>query len=221
MSTIQPTPDAIEKLFLKSTLTPFVESKAPTYTSITLLQDKLISNAVSIYSTLEDGETGHLFLVVSDEQYATATNDATMGIGLPKSAPPIPPTATPVIVLATSDIGTGTITRSITTAVNPPTDPTAALAEATTAADVSAAATEASKIAYKLFLDSKNDFLLYHNTSKCLVKQIIRAVLKIYIEKLEDPITKFGKLLPFTLLNHLLVSMVKCPISIWIPIKIV
>ena len=145
MSTIQLTPDAIEKLFLKSTLTPLVESEAPTYTSITLLQDELISIAVSIYSTLEDGETGHLFLVVSDEQYATATKDATMGIGFPKPTPPIPPTATPVIVLATSTIGTGTSTRSTTTAVNPPTDPIAALAEATTADNVSAAATEASK----------------------------------------------------------------------------
>ena len=203
MSTIQPTPDAIEKLFLKSTLTPLVESEAPTYTSLTLLQDELISNAVSVYSALGDGETGHLFLVVSDEQYATATKDAITGIGLPKPTPPTPPTAPPVPVLATRTIGTGTSTRSTTTAGIPSTDPTAALAEATTAAAVSAAATESSKIAYKLFLDSKHDFLLYHNTSKCLVKQIVRAVPKIYIEELEDPITKFGKLLPYTLLNHL------------------
>ena len=99
MSTIQPTPDAIEKLFLKSTLTPLVESEAPTYTSITLLQDELISNAVSVYSALGDGETGHLFLVVSDEQYATATKDATTGIGFPKPVLPIPPTAPPIPVL--------------------------------------------------------------------------------------------------------------------------
>ena len=67
MSTIQPTPDVIEKLFLKSTLTPFVESKASTYMSITLLQDELISNAVSVYSALGYSGTGHPFLVVSDE----------------------------------------------------------------------------------------------------------------------------------------------------------
>ena len=198
MSTIQLTPDAIEKLFLKSTLTPLVESKAPTYTNITLLQDELISSAVSVYSALGDGERGHLFLVASDEQYATASKDATTGIGLPKLAPSIPPTASLVPVLATSTIGTGTRTRSTTTAVNPPTDPTAALAEATAAA-VSTAETDASKIVYKLFLDRKNCFLLYHNTSKCLVKQIVRAVPKIYIEELENPITKFGILLPFTL----------------------
>ena len=60
MSFIQPIPDAIEKLFLKSTLTPLVESEAPIYTSITLLQNEIISNSVSIYSALEDGETGHL-----------------------------------------------------------------------------------------------------------------------------------------------------------------
>ena len=52
MSSVQPTPVAIEKLFLKPYLTPLVQSKAPNYTSIKLPQDELISNAVSIYSPL-------------------------------------------------------------------------------------------------------------------------------------------------------------------------
>ena len=99
MSTIQPALDTIEKLFVKPTLTPLVESETPIYTSITLLQDELISHTVSIYSALGDGKTGHLFLVVSDEQYATATKDATTGIGFPKPVLPIPPTALPVPVL--------------------------------------------------------------------------------------------------------------------------
>ena len=82
MSFIQPIPDAIEKLFLKSTLTPLVESKASIYMSVTLLQDKIISNTVSIYSLLGDGKTGHLFLVVSDEQYTTTIFDATIGVSV-------------------------------------------------------------------------------------------------------------------------------------------
>ena len=73
MSSVQPTPEAIEKLFLKSTLTPFSQSEPPNYTSIKILQDELISNAVSVYSPLGDGDTGHLFLVVSNGQYLNPT----------------------------------------------------------------------------------------------------------------------------------------------------
>ena len=45
--------------------------------------------------------------------------------------------------------------------------------------------------------------MLYHNTAKCLVKQIVATVPTIYIEELEHSITKFGKLVPYDLLNHL------------------
>ena len=67
MSSIQLTPKATEMIFLKSTLTPFSQSESPNYTNIKILQDELISNAVSVYSLLGDGDTGHLFIVVSNE----------------------------------------------------------------------------------------------------------------------------------------------------------
>ena len=60
MSSDQPTPEAIEKLFLKSTLFPFSQFEPPNYTSIKILQDELISNAVLVYSPLGDEDTGHL-----------------------------------------------------------------------------------------------------------------------------------------------------------------
>ena len=61
MSSVQPTSEAIEKLFLKSTFIPFSHSEPPNYTSIKILQDEFISNAVSVYSPLGDGDTGHFF----------------------------------------------------------------------------------------------------------------------------------------------------------------
>ena len=203
MSSVQPTPEAIEKFFLKSTLTPFSQSEPPNYTSIKILQDELISNAVSVYSPLGDGDTGHLFLVVSNEQYLKATN--TNAPALP-SSPVVPTTVTPVIGSNLNAAGTtGTSTRSTTT--DPVADATAAAlaaTAATTAASVAATAAELSKLTYRDYLRDNNNYLLYHNTSKCLVKQIVKAVPMIYIEELENPITKFGKLTPYALLKHLL-----------------
>ena len=109
MSSIQPTPAAIEKLFLKPSLTPLIQSEAPNYTSIKLLQDELISNAVSVYSPLGDGDTGHLFLVVSEAEYVLATTSLTAPLGLPRPDPPTAPTSPIVVVPST---GTGTTTRS-------------------------------------------------------------------------------------------------------------
>ena len=45
-------------------------------------------------------------------------------------------------------------------------------------------------------------YLLYHNTSKCLVKLIVTAVPLLYIEELEDPILKFGNVSPFEILEQ-------------------
>ena len=73
MSSVQPTSEGIDKLFLKSTLIPLSQSETPDYTSIKILQDELISNAVSVYSPLGDGDTGHLFLVVNNQRYLDAT----------------------------------------------------------------------------------------------------------------------------------------------------
>ena len=86
-------------------------------------------------------------------------------------------------------------------------DATAAALAATTAtivASVAAIAAELSTLTYRDYLRDNNNYLLYHNTSKCLVKQIVKAVPMIYIEELENPITKFGKLTPYALLKHLL-----------------
>ena len=57
---------------------------------------------------------------------------------------------------------------------------------------------------YRDYLRDNSNYLLCHNISKCLVKQIAKAVPTIYIEELEDPITKFGKLTPYILVGHLI-----------------
>ena len=89
MSSIQPTPEAIEKLFPKSTLSPFSQSEPPNYTSIKIIQDELISNADSVYSPLGDGDIGHLFLVVINEQYLVATGANTPALSLATIVPTI------------------------------------------------------------------------------------------------------------------------------------
>ena len=44
---------------------------------------------------------------------------------------------------------------------------------------------------------------MYHNITKCLVKQIVATEPSMYIEELEHPITKFDKVVPYNLLYHL------------------
>ena len=64
MSRSQSSPDTIEKLFIKSVLTKVCsDNEQPTYSSIEILQNELISNAVSVRSPLGDGLSGHIFLV--------------------------------------------------------------------------------------------------------------------------------------------------------------
>ena len=202
MSSIQPTPAAIEKLFLKPSLTPLIQSEAPNYTSIKLLQDELISNAVSVYSPLGDGDTGHLFLVVSEAEYVLATTSVTVPLGLPRPAPPTAPTS-PIVVVPSTGTGTTTRSASSSTPIDNATDAAIAASAAATAATVVASTAETAKLIYKQYLDDKDNHMLYHNTAKCLVKQIVAAVPTIYIEELEHSITKFGKLVPYDLLNHL------------------
>ena len=100
-------------------------------------------------------------------------------------------------------VDTTTADLATTAEVNP-TVATLAATAATTTAPVAATATKLSKLTYRDYLRDNNHYLLYHNTSKCLVKQIVKAVPMIYIEELEAPITKFGKLTPYTLLRHLI-----------------
>ena len=78
----------------------------------------------------------------------------------------------------------------------------AATAAATVASEATTAA-ELSKLTYIYYLRDNNNYLLYHNTSKCLVKQIVKAVPMVYIEELENPITQFRKLTRVPSLNIL------------------
>ena len=59
---------------------------------------------------------------------------------------------------------------------------------------------------FREFAAAKAKYSQYHNTSRCLVKQIIAAVPMIYIEELSHPITKFGNIEPHTIIDHLQVN---------------
>ena len=56
---------------------------------------------------------------------------------------------------------------------------------------------------YQAYQKELDTYLLYHNASKSLVKQIVAAVPLLYIENLEDNIFKFGNIFPFEILEHL------------------
>ena len=59
---------------------------------------------------------------------------------------------------------------------------------------------------FREFAAAKGKYSQYHNTSRCLVKNIITAVPIIYIEELSHPITKFGNIEPHTIIDHLQVN---------------
>ena len=125
----------------------------------------------------------------------------------PSPAPIVSTLIAPLSVTPPSTTSTFTSSASTRSTTSDPTadDIAAAIATtaATTATSVAATATEFAKLAYKDYTHDRNDYLLSYTTSKCLVKQILKAVPTIYIEELEDPITKLGKLVPHTLLQHL------------------
>ena len=138
-------PDAIEKLFLKGTLAKLCsEGQDPTYSSIDLLQNELISNAVSVRSNLGDGVTGHLFLVVSDTDYQKATIGNLSKPNAPNkpNAPTLPTTNS----VASTRSGTTSTTANISTEH------------------------ELYKVQYRTYQEDLDNYLLYFNTSKCLVK---------------------------------------------------
>ena len=54
-----------------------------------------------------------------------------------------------------------------------------------------------------IYREDLDDYLLYDNTSKCLVKQIVSVVSLLFLEELEDHIVKFENVDPFSLLEHL------------------
>ena len=129
-------------------MTPLIQSGAPNYTSIKLLQDELISNAVSIYSPLVNGDTGNLFLVVSEAEYVLATTSVPTPLGLPMPYPPTAPTSHIVVVPST---GTGTTTRSASssTPIDNATDAAIVASAAATVATVAASTAYTAKLIYK------------------------------------------------------------------------
>ena len=102
------------KIFLKGTLINFFsERQDPTYSGIKLLQNELISNAVSLQSNLGDGGIVPLFLVVSDTYYQQATSGTLNKPNDPnKPTPPTPPTAN---TIATTRRGNPSTTENIST----------------------------------------------------------------------------------------------------------
>ena len=65
-------------MFIHPTLTKIAQDgEKPTYTSIKLLRDELVSNAVSVPSNLRDRLNGHLFLVISEDGY-TVEEESTL-----------------------------------------------------------------------------------------------------------------------------------------------
>ena len=56
---------------------------------------------------------------------------------------------------------------------------------------------------YQVYQKELNTYLLYHSTSKYLVKLIVAAIPLLYIEELEDTILKFNNVFPFEILEHL------------------
>ena len=160
------TADSIEKMFLHPVLTKIAQDgEKPNYTSIKQLKDELISNAVAVPSDLGDGLNGHLFLVISENEYSKATTQL-------KPSAPIKPTE-PVPVSARTG------TRS--TPIN----------------------YDNIKEEFREYTAANLKYFQYHNTSRCLVKQILGAVPMIYIQELSDPITKFGNVEPHTIIEHL------------------
>ena len=55
---------------------------------------------------------------------------------------------------------------------------------------------------FRAYTVSKSKYSQYHNTSRCIVKQIIVAVSMIYVQELSHPITKFGNVEPHTIIEH-------------------
>ena len=108
-----------------------------------------------------DGLTGHLFLVINDDEYTKVTP------GTVKPTPPLNPTLPAKPTISTM------ITRSTS--------------------DLDSLITyDFYWMEYQAYQQELDTYLLYHNTSKCLGKQIVATVPLLYIEELENQILKFG-----------------------------
>ena len=149
----------------------------------------------SVYSPLEDRDIGYFF-VLSNQRCLDATwiNTTTLPLSL----------AVPTVVNTSIGSSLATVGTTWSTTWSATFDQLADDTTVTTEVSVADTSFELSKLTYRDYLCDNNNYLLHHNTSKYLVKQIVKAVPMIYIEELEDPITKFGKLTPYTLLEHLI-----------------
>ena len=128
---------------------------------------------VELRSTLGDGLTLVIFfLVISDEEYITETASVVKPILPEKSTPP----STPPI-------------------------PTVATRSATSTNTNTANSYDIYRMEYLAFQQNLDTYLLYHNMSKYLVKQIVVVVSCLYIEELEDAILKFGNISPSQILS--------------------
>ena len=61
---------------------------------------------------------------------------------------------------------------------------------------------EGMKEEFSEYTASKSKYSQYHNTSRCLVKQIIVVVPMICIQELSHPIPKFGNIEPHTIIEY-------------------
>ena len=148
MISVQPTPAEIEKVFLKTNLTPLFQSEASNYISTNVLQNEAVSNTVSAYSSLNDEDTEHLFLVVSETDYIFAPTSTTVPQGLHIPALFIFP-ITPIVVVPSSRTDTTTRFTSSLTSIVKITDIAIAATAAATSDTVVASIAETTKLAYK------------------------------------------------------------------------
>ena len=96
------------------------------------------------------------------------------------------------LILPTAEFRQLTITPTLTAGITTPTAPNAP--DLVNGAD---------DTAYKIYKQALSDHLLYHNTSRALVNQIVSAVPLLYIKAVRHKITKFGNITPKELLDHL------------------
>ena len=96
------------------------------------------------------------------------------------------------LILPTAEFRQLTVTPTLATGITTPTAPTAP--DLVDGVD---------DTIYKIYKQALSDHLLYHNTSRALVNQIVSAMSLLYIKAVRHKITKFGNMTPKELLDHL------------------
>ena len=133
----------IEISFIYHTLTKIGESGEKTNdSSIKILQEELVFNAVSIQFTIGDGINGHLFLVLSATEYTAATISTTHPIiRVPVPVAPIMPVQSLSLVQRSITAPTTNVRYEVT-------------------------------VEFRNNETTKIDYFLYYNTSKALVNKL-------------------------------------------------